>query len=206
MKILIKKIVLLLVAFWWVLPLSAKEMAPDLLVKNTVDEVITILKQDDGIKEGDKDRVLDLIKTEILPHFNFTRMTQLAMGRNWSRAAPEQQKVLESEFRTLLVRTYSNALTNYRDEIIEVMPLTMQPDAKRVTVKTRVIQGRGREPVPIDYSMEKTDSGWKVYDVTVGGVSLVTNYRSSFNSEIRRTGVDGLIASLVEKNKSLEGQ
>lgn len=206
MKILIKKIVLLLVAFWWTLPLSAKEMAPDLLVKNTVDEVITILKQDNGIKKGDKDRVLDLIKTEILPHFNFTRMTQLAMGRNWSRAVPEQQKVLESEFRTLLVRTYSNALTNYRDEMIEVMPLTMQPDAKRVTVKTRVIQGRGREPVPIDYSMEKTDSGWKVYDVTVGGVSLVTNYRSSFNSEIRRTGVDGLIASLVEKNKSLEGQ
>jgi phospholipid transport system substrate-binding protein len=206
MRVLVQKIILLLVVFWWTFPVSAKEMAPDLLVKDTVDEVITILKQDNGIKKGDKDRVLDLIENKILPHFNFNRMTRLAMGRNWSMAAPEQQKVLVDEFQTLLVRTYSNALTNYRDETIEVMPLTAQSDAKRTTVKTRVIQGRGREPVPIDYSMEKTESGWKVYDVTVAGVSLVTNYRSSFNSEIRRTGVDGLIASIAKKNKSLEGQ
>lgn len=206
MRVLVQKIILLLVVFWWTFPVSAKEMAPDLLVKDTVDEVITILKQDNGIKKGDKDRVLDLIENKILPHFNFNRMTRLAMGRNWSMAAPEQQKVLVDEFQILLVRTYSNALTNYRDETIEVMPLTAQSDAKRTTVKTRVIQGRGREPVPIDYSMEKTESGWKVYDVTVAGVSLVTNYRSSFNSEIRRTGVDGLIASIAKKNKSLEGQ
>lgn len=206
MRVLVQKIILLLIVFWWTFPVSAKEVAPDLLVKNTVDEVITILKQDNGIKKGDKDRVLDLIEDKILPHFNFNRMTRLAMGRNWTMAAPEQQKVLVDEFQTLLVRTYSNALTNYRDETIEVMPLTAQSDPKRTTVKTRVIQGRGREPVPIDYSMEKTESGWKVYDVTVAGVSLVTNYRSSFNSEIRRTGVDGLIASISKKNKSLEGQ
>ncbi|SDH53786.1 phospholipid-binding protein MlaC [Nitrosomonas sp. Nm132] len=206
MKALIQKIILLLASFLLILPLSAKEMAPDQLVKSTVDEVITILKQDDGIKKGNKDRVLDLIETKILPHFNFTRMTRLAMGKNWSKAEPQQQKVLVSEFQTLLVRTYSNALTNYRDEVIEVAPLTSQPDAKSTTVKTRVIQGRGREPVPIEYSMEKTDKGWKVYDVIVAGVSLVTNYRSSFNSEIRKTGVDGLIATLTKKNKSLEGQ
>lgn len=206
MKALIQKIILLLASFLLILPLSAKEMAPDQLVKSTVDEVITILKQDDGIKKGNKDRVLDLIETKILPHFNFTRMTRLAMGKNWSKAEPQQQKVLVSEFQTLLVRTYSNALTNYRDEVIEVAPLTPQPDAKSTTVKTRVIQGRGREPVPIEYSMEKTDKGWKVYDVIVAGVSLVTNYRSSFNSEIRKTGVDGLIATLTRKNKSLEGQ
>lgn len=206
MRVLVQKIILLLIVFWWTFPVSAKEVAPDLLVKNTVDEVITILKQDNGIKKGDKDRVLDLIEDKILPHFNFNRMTRLAMGRNWTMAAPEQQKVLVDEFQTLLVRTYSNALTNYRDETIEVMPLTAQSDTKRTTVKTRVIQGRGREPVPIDYSMEKTENGWKVYDVTVAGVSLVTNYRSSFNSEIRRTGVDGLIASISKKNKSLEGQ
>ncbi len=206
MRVLVQKIILLLIVFWWTFPVSAKEVAPDLLVKNTVDEVITILKQDNGIKKGDKDRVLDLIEDKILPHFNFNRMTRLAMGRNWTMAAPEQQKVLVDEFQTLLVRTYSNALTNYRDETIEVMPLTAQSDPKRTTVKTRVIQGRGREPVPIDYSMEKTENGWKVYDVTVAGVSLVTNYRSSFNSEIRRTGVDGLIASISKKNKSLEGQ
>lgn len=206
MKVLIQKIILLLASFLLILPLSAKEMAPDQLVKSTVDEVITILKQDDGIKKGNKDRVLDLIETKILPHFNFTRMTRLAMGKNWSKAEPQQQKVLVSEFQTLLVRTYSNALTNYRDEVIEVAPLTPQSDAKSTTVKTRVIQGRGREPVPIEYSMEKTDKGWKVYDVIVAGVSLVTNYRSSFNSEIRKTGVDGLIATLTKKNKSLEGQ
>ncbi|SDY59881.1 phospholipid-binding protein MlaC [Nitrosomonas sp. Nm58] len=206
MKALIQKIILLLASFLLILPLSAKEMAPDQLVKSTVDEVITILKQDDGIKKGNKDRVLDLIETKILPHFNFTRMTRLAMGKNWSKAEPQQQKVLVSEFQTLLVRTYSNALTNYRDEVIEVAPLTPQSDAKSTTVKTRVIQGRGREPVPIEYSMEKTDKGWKVYDVIVAGVSLVTNYRSSFNSEIRKTGVDGLIATLSKKNKSLEGQ
>ena len=206
MKQLIQNTILLIVFFWLALPVLAKEMAPDILVKSTVDEVIAILKQDNGIKKGDKDRVLDLIETKILPHFNFNRMTRLAMGKNWTKVDPQQQKVLVDEFQTLLVRTYSNALTNYRDEMIEVMPLTTQADAKRTTVKTRVIQGRGREPVPIDYSMEKTDSGWKVYDVTVAGVSLVTNYRSSFNSEIRRTGVDGLIASLVKKNKSLEGQ
>lgn len=206
MKTFFQKIIILLTCFLLTLPLSAKEMAPDLLVRNTVDEVITILKQDNGIKKGEKDRVLDLIETKILPHFNFTRMTRLAMGKNWSKVELQQQKVLVSEFQTLLVRTYSNALTNYRDEVIEVTPLTSQPEAKTTTVKTRVIQGRGKEPVPIDYSMEKTDKGWKVYDVTVAGVSLVTNYRSSFNSEIRKAGVDGLIATLVKKNKSLEGQ
>ncbi|MCO6428806.1 phospholipid-binding protein MlaC [Nitrosomonas communis] len=206
MKVFIHKIMILLATFWLVFPAVAKETAPDQLVRSTVDEVITILKQDDGIKKGSKDRVLDLIETKILPHFNFIRMTRLAMGKNWSKAEPQQQKVLVSEFQTLLVRTYSNALTSYRDEVIEVTPATPQPDARNTTVKTRVIQGRGREPVPIDYTMEKTDKGWKVYDVTVAGVSLVTNYRSSFNSEIRKTGVDGLIATLVKKNKSLEGQ
>lgn len=206
MKVFMQKMMILVATFLLIFPVSAKEVPPDQLVRNTVDEVITILKQDNGIKKGEKDRVLDLIETKILPHFNFTRMTRLAMGKNWSKAEPQQQKVLVSEFQTLLVRTYSNALTNYRDEVIEVAPLTSRPDSRTITVKTRVIQGRGKEPVPIDYSMERTDKGWKVYDVTVAGVSLVTNYRSSFNSEIRKTGVDGLIATLAKKNKSLEGQ
>lgn len=184
----------------------AKDTAPDLLVKNTVDEVIAIIKQDNGIKKGEKDRILDLVENKILPHFNFTRMTQLAMGKNWSKVEPQQQKELVNEFQTLLVRTYSNALTNYRDEVIEVNPISPQSDAKNTTVKTVVIQGRGKEPVPIDYSMEKTDNGWKVFDVTVAGVSLVTNYRSTFNSQIKKGGVNGLIESLAKKNKSLEGQ
>ena len=184
----------------------SKDTAPDLLVKNTVDEVIAIIKQDNGIKKGEKDRILDLVENKILPHFNFARMTQLAMGKNWSQVEPQQQKELVNEFQTLLVRTYSNALTNYRDEIIEVNPTPPQSDPKNTTVKTVVIQGRGKEPVPIDYSMEKTDSGWKVFDVTVAGVSLVTNYRSTFNSQIKKGGVNGLIESLAKKNKSLEGQ
>lgn len=111
-----------------------------------------------------------------------------------------------NEFQTLLVRTYSNALTNYRDEVIEVNPLLPQSDPKTTTVKTVVTQGHGKEPVPIDYSMEKTDNGWKVFDVTVAGVSLVTNYRSTFNSQIKKGGINGLIESLAKKNKSLEGQ
>jgi len=184
----------------------SKDTAPDLLVKNTVDEVIAIIKQDNGIKKGEKDRILDLVENKILPHFNFARMTQLAMGKNWSKVEPQQQKELVNEFQTLLVRTYSNALTNYRDEVIEVNPISPQSDPKITTVKTVVVQGRGKEPVPIDYSMEKTDSGWKVFDVTVAGVSLVINYRGTFDSQIKKGGVNGLIESLVKKNKSLEGQ
>lgn len=203
MKVYVQTIILLITSFLLVLPVTAKEMAPDQLVRNTVDDVIAILKKEENM---DKERVLDLIETKILPHFNFSRMTRLAMGKNWRKAEPQQQKVLVSEFQTLLVRTYSNALTNYRDEVIEVTPLTTQPESKRATVKTTVIQRQGREPVPIDYSMERTDKGWKVFDVTVAGVSLVTNYRSSFNSEIRKTGVDGLIETLIKKNKSLEDQ
>lgn len=183
-----------------------KDTAPDLLVKNTVDEVMAIIKQDNGIKKGEKDRILDLVENKILPHFNFERMTKLAMGKNWSKVEPQQQKELVYEFQTLLVRTYSNALTNYRDEVIEVNPVSPQSDPKNTTVKTVVIQGRGKEPVPIDYSMEKTDSGWKVFDVTVAGVSLVINYRGTFDSQIKKGGVNGLIESLVKKNKSLEGQ
>lgn len=185
---------------------AAKDTAPDLLVKNTVNEVIAIIKQDNGVKKGEKDRILDLVEDKILPHFNFTRMTQLAMGKNWSKVEPQQQKELVNEFQTLLVRTYSNALTNYRDEVIKVNPISPQSDAKNTTVKTVVIQGQGKESVPIDYSMEKTDNGWKIFDVTVAGVSLVTNYRSTFNSQIRKGGVNGLIESLAKKNKSLEGQ
>jgi phospholipid transport system substrate-binding protein len=205
MKALLKKI-LLLVLLSVVTPVFAQNTAPDALIKNTVDEVIAILKQDDDIKAGDQDKILNLVREKILPHFNFTRMTQLAMGRNWSLAEPEQKKTLVKEFRTLLVRTYSNSLTNYRDEVIKVSPANVGPQDTRTTVKTQVIQGRGKQPVPIDYAMEKTSNNWKVYDVTVAGVSLVTNYRGTFNSQVRDGGVEGLITALVERNASLKGQ
>lgn len=184
------------------LPVAAQNASPDTLIRNTVDEVVAVLKQDDGIREGNQDKVLGLIREKILPHFNFTRMTQLAMGKNWSLAGPEQKKSLVREFRTLLVRTYSNSLTNYRDEVIKVTPASVSPQDTRATVKTQVIQGGGKQPVPIDYSMERKGSNWKVYDVTVAGVSLVTNYRGTFNNQVRDGGVDGLITALVEKNAS----
>lgn len=184
------------------LPAAAQNASPDTLIRNTVDEVVAVLKQDDGIREGNQDKVLGLIREKILPHFNFTRMTQLAMGKNWSLAGPEQKKSLVREFRTLLVRTYSNSLTNYRDEVIKVTPTSVSPQDTRATVKTQVIQGGGKQPVPIDYSMERKGNNWKVYDVTVAGVSLVTNYRGTFNNQVRDGGVDGLITALVEKNAS----
>lgn len=197
-------ILLLLLAV--VLPAAAQNGSPDALIKNTVDEVVTILKQDNGIREGNQEKVLNLVREKILPHFNFTRMTQLAMGKNWSQADQEQKKSLVKEFRTLLVRTYSNSLTTYRDEVIKVSPANVGPQDTRTTVRTLVIQGSGKQPVPIDYAMEKSENTWKVYDVIVSGVSLVTNYRGTFNSQIRNGGVNGLIAALAEKNVSVQGK
>lgn len=187
-------------------PTWSMELAPDRLVDQTVKEVLEIINKDAELKNGNKDKMLHLIETKILPHFNFTRMTQLAMGQHWSKAAPEQQNKLVDEFRTLLVRTYSNALTSYQDETIKVKPLPALGDRVETTVRTMVIQGNGKEPVPIDYSMEKKPDGWKVYDVTVAGVSLVTNYRGTFNSQVRKGGVEGLLKALSDKNKSLEGK
>lgn len=188
------------------LPAWSMDLAPDRLVDKTVKEVIEIIQQDEALRNGDREKMFDLIETKILPHFNFTRMTQLAMGQHWSKAQPEQQNRIVDEFRTLLVRTYSNALTSYHDETIKVNPLPELGDRTETKVRTVVIQGKGKEPVPIDYSMEKKSDGWKVYDVTVAGVSLVTNYRGTFNSQVRKGGVDGLLKALSDKNKSLEGK
>ncbi|SFK46556.1 phospholipid transport system substrate-binding protein [Nitrosomonas aestuarii] len=198
-------VVTFLVAFLFVFPAWSMEMRPDRLVDKTVQEVLEIIGKDERIGD-DKERMLDLIENKILPHFNFTRMTRLAMGKHWSSAAPEQQNTLVDQFRTLLVRTYSNALTSYRNETVRVDPIKELGDSVDATVRLMVIQGSGKQPVPIDYSMEKGPDGWKVYDVTVAGVSLVTNYRGSFNSQIRKGGVDGLIKTLSDKNRSLEGK
>ena len=184
---------------------SAQELAPDALVKKISDEVISIVKQDKEIQAGNQKKINELVDAKVLPHFNFSRMTALAVGRNWPKANAEQQKELISEFRTLLVRTYSSALTTYRNQVIQFKPLRAAAGDTDVTVKTQIKQS-GTEPVGIDYSMEKTPAGWKVYDVVVGGVSLVTNYRETFNAEIRDRGVDGLIKSLASKNRSLDTQ
>jgi phospholipid transport system substrate-binding protein len=194
----------LMLSAWLLAPLAwAAETSPDTLVDNTAQEVLTIVRQDKDIRGGNKAKILDLVEAKILPHFNFNRMTRLAMGKNWSQAAPDQQQELVKEFRTLLVRTYSNALSNYSDATIKVEPLKNKGGETDTTVKTKVIQDSGQEPVPIDYSMEKTSDGWKVYDVTVAGVSLVTNYRSTFNNQVREGGVEKLIKTLADKNRSL---
>jgi phospholipid transport system substrate-binding protein len=181
----------------------AQALAPDALVKAVTQEVIAIIKDDKAIQAGDRKKTIALVEEKVLPHFNFARMTALAMGPNWRKATPEQQQALVNEFRTLLVRTYSTALTAYRNQVIDVKPLRAKPGDADVLVRSEVRQS-GTEPVTLDYSMEQTANGWKVYDVTVGGVSLVTTYRESFAAEVRNAGVDGLIRSLAEKNRQLE--
>lgn len=180
---------------------QAQELAPDALVKTITQEVVAILKKDKDIQAGNTKKVADLIETKVVPHFNFTRMTRIAMARNWPRASPEQQKELTDEFKTLLVRTYSTAISNYRDQKIDYRPLRAKPEDTEVTVKSEVKQSGSSQPVSIDYEMEKTPNGWKVYDVKVGGVSLVTTYRETFASEVKDRGVDGLIKSLAAKNR-----
>jgi phospholipid transport system substrate-binding protein len=184
---------------------SAQDLAPDAEVKKISNEVIEIIKHDKDIQAGNQKKINELVDAKVLPYFNFSRMTALAMGRNWPKANAEQQKALTGEFRNLLVRTYSSALSTYKNQVIEFKPLRAAAGDRDVTVKTQVKQP-GTEPISIDYAMEKTPAGWKVYDVVVGGVSLVTNYRETFNAEIRDGGVDGLIKSLVSKNRSLEAQ
>jgi len=182
---------------------SAQDLTPDALVKTVTQDVIAVIKQDKEIQAGNQKRTIALVEEKVLPHFNFTRMTALAMGVNWRKATPEQQQALVNEFRTLLVRTYSTALSAYRNQVIEVKPLRAPPGDADVVVRSEVKQS-GTEPVTLDYSMERTPNGWKVYDVTVGGVSLVTTYRDTFANEVRNAGVDGLIKALAEKNRQLE--
>lgn len=190
-------------AFWWLAgaALANGDLAPDVLVKNVTSEVLEIVRKDKDIQSGNTKKTLDLVETKILPHFNFQRMTLLAMGREGRKATPEQLKVLTDEFRTLLVRTYSKALSEYRNQEIVFKPSKFAPTDTDVKVRTEIRQSGGK-PIPLDYSLEKTPAGWKVYDVEVGGVSLVTNYRSSFAQEIQNGGVDALIRSLQEKNKA----
>lgn len=184
-------------------PAWAAEVPPDVLVKNTVSEVLAVIRQDKDIQAGDKKKVAALAETKVLPHFDFVRMTRLAVGKYWRQASASQQQILVEEFRTLLVRTYTAAFTAYKNQTVEFKPFRMQPGDTDVTVRTAIVQPGGQPPIPVDYSMEKTASGWKVYDVTIDGVSLVTTYRGTFSQEIQRGGIDGLIKSLQQKNQAL---
>ena len=184
---------------------SADE-APDVLVKRVTEEVLTIVRTDKDIQSGNSKKAIELVETKVLPHFNFLRMTSLAVGKDWNKASPEQKKRLAKEFETLLVRTYSNALTAYKSQTIVYKPLKMQPGDTDVLVRTEIRQP-GQQAVQLDYGVEKQDNGaWKVYDVVVAGISLVTNYRETFAQEVRNGGIDGLITTLADKNKQVDAK
>ena len=173
--------------------------APDAIVRKNTNEILAAIKADKDLVAGNQKKIEKLADEKVLPYFNFVRMTQLAVGRNWRDANDVQKKSLIDEFRTLLVRTYSTSLTQFRNQTIDVKPLKVAAAETEVVVKTQVNQPGG-QAIPIDYSMEKSGDTWKVYDVLIDGVSLVTNYRSSFNTEIQKSGIDGLIKSLTERN------
>ena len=177
--------------------------APDAMVRRTTDEVLAIIKADKDLQSGNTRKIVELAEQKVLPHFDFARMTRLAVGRSWAQASDAQKEALTKEFRTLLVRTYSTSLSQYRDQKIEVKPLKIAPQDKEATVRTAVIQ-QGGPPIPIDYSMEKGDKGWMVYDVVIDGASLVTTYRGSFNDQIQKGGIDGLVKTLQDRNKAPE--
>ena len=181
-------------------PARAADEAPDELIKRSSTEVLDAIKADKAIQGGDVGKIIALVDSKVMPHVNFTRMTAATVGRNWRQATPEQQKRLQDEFKTLLVRTYAGALAQVKDQTVNVKPLRAAPADTEVQVRTEVI-GRG-DPIQLDYRMEKTPTGWKIYDLNVLGIWLVETYRTQFAQEISAKGVDGLIAALAERNKS----
>ena len=200
---MLRRFVMFLVALALPFAAAAAE-APDALVKRVSGELLQLVRTDKDLAAGNQRKVVEVAEQKVLPHFDFERMTRLAVGRNWQQASEAQKQALVKEFRTLLVRTYSSSLSAYRNQTIEVKPLKMGAQDKDTTVRTQVIQPGG-PPIPIDYAMEKGASGdWKVYDVVIDGASLVTTYRSSFNDQVQKGGLDGLIKTLQERNQSPE--
>ncbi len=182
----------------------AEIMAPDELIKVTSQDVLEIINKDKRSGDANNKKLLDFIDARVLPHFDFERMTRLAVGRAWRTATPEQKAALVVEFRTLLVRTYSKAFTLYKDVSVDTKPVIVPPNADEVTVKTVIIRPSA-PPVPVNYEMEKTATGWKAFDVTVEGISLVATHRGSFAEKVQQDGIDGLIKSLADLNQSSAG-
>lgn len=182
---------------------QAQDEAPDALIKRVSSDVLESIKSDKAVQAGETSRVISLVDSKIIPHVNFVRMTASAVGRNWRQATPEQQKRLQEEFKILLIRTYAGALAQVKDQSVNVKPLRASAGETELVVRTEVL-GRG-DPVQLDYRMEKTATGWKIYDLNVLGVWLVETYRTQFAQEISARGVDGLIASLAQRNKSNTG-
>ena len=192
-------------AFAWLFAVPSahsQEVAPDVVVKSLSSEVIAEIRRDKAIQAGDGQRIAALIETKVVPHFDLRRITQLAVGQGWRRATPEQQERLTQEFKTLLVRTYSGALSSYRDQEIEFRPLRAAAGDTEVTVKSLIHQ-RGAEAIAVEYDLARVGAQWKIFDVRIGGISLVATYRSSFAEEVRNNGVDGLIGLLERKNRQI---
>jgi phospholipid transport system substrate-binding protein len=190
-------------ATWVVTPAMASEEGPDALVKRLSTDVLDTIRADKGLQSGDMVKLVSLVETKILPHVNFERMTASAVGPGWRQATADQRKRLQEEFKTLLVRTYSGALSQVSDQTIAIKPMRAAADDKEVVVRSE-IKGRG-DPIQLDYRLEKTSgqgAGWKIYNINVLGVWLVETYRTQFAQEINAKGIDGLIASLAERNKS----
>jgi phospholipid transport system substrate-binding protein len=184
-------------------PAPAATATPDQLVRDLSNDVLNAIKSDKDLKSGDVNRVQKLVDEKVLPYVDFQKMTQLAVGRGWRQASPEQRTALTREFRTLLVRTYSGALSQITDHQAKLRPFRAQPGDTDVVVGTQVVASKG-DPIQIDYRLEKTDAGWKIYDVNILGVWLVENYKTQFASQINAGGVDGLIKTLADRNKQLE--
>ena len=179
---------------------QAADEAPDAMIRRLSDEVLNIIRTDKNVKQGDVDRIMSVVDSKIMPNVDFARMTAAVVGRGWRQATPAQQQQLQDEFKLLLVRTYSGALSQVGDQTIQMKPMRAAPEDKEVIVRSEV-RGRG-DPVQLDYRMEKAPNGWKIYDVNVMGVWLVETYRSSFAQEIGTNGIDGLISKLAERNKT----
>lgn len=194
----------------WLLPIFflapaivRADASAEALVKNVTEEVLTVLREDKGIQSGNRQRAIALIEKKVAPHFDFARMSSLAVGRAWREASAEQRKALTEEFRTLLVRTYANSLTAYRDQTVTFKPGSQPGEDGEVTVRSQIKQP-GNRPIDLDYSLARSaGGGWKVFDVTIASVSLVTTYRGSFVTEVDKSGVDGLLRSLQQKNRRL---
>ncbi len=182
---------------------GAATEAPDALIKRISTEVLNAAKSNKEIKQGNQRQIYTLVENKIFPYVDFQRMTSLAAGRYWRQATPAQKEQLTKEFRDLLVYTYSNAMSKVDNQRLEFKPLRMAPDATETVVYSRIVQPRGGDPIELSYRMEKTDNGWKIYDVNVMGAWLVETYKGTFSSEIGRSGIDGLIQMLAQKNKQL---
>ncbi|MBC8118093.1 MAG: ABC transporter substrate-binding protein [Burkholderiaceae bacterium] len=183
-------------------PATAAAAAPDAMVRDLSNEVLNAIKADKALKSGDTGRVQKLVDEKVLPYTDFEKMTQLSVGPGWRNATPEQRAALTREFRTLLVRTYSGALSQVSDHKVELRPFRAQPTDTDVIVRTQVVASRG-DPIQLDYRLEKAGGGWKIYDINILGVWLVENYKSQFSSQVNSGGIDGLIKTLTERNSQL---